>query len=135
MSGRENVQCKLGPDPHFTSPKNPCCNARSHSRRGPGLGAGNAATQFYSRNCCFHGIAARCPRAAAGDAGDGFIHAGSPESIAHLVPAFRTGLDETGFVEGQNVAIEFRYAQNISERLSELAADLVRRQVAVVPTP
>jgi putative ABC transport system substrate-binding protein len=65
----------------------------------------------------------------------GYIYAGSPEPIAHLLPAFRTGLEETGFVEGKNVAIEFRYAHNINERLPELAADLVRRRVAVIATP
>src|SRR5262245_33664815 len=65
----------------------------------------------------------------------GFLYAGSPEPIAHLVAAFRKGLTETGYVEGQNVAIEFRWARNESDRLPELAADLVRRRFAVIVSP
>ena len=65
----------------------------------------------------------------------GFLYAGSPEPSAHLLAAFRKGLTETGYVEGQNVAIEFRWARNETGRLPELAADLVRRQVAVIAAP
>jgi putative ABC transport system substrate-binding protein len=62
----------------------------------------------------------------------GYLHSGSPETFAHLVAAFRKGLGETGYVEGRNVAIEFRWAQDEPDRLPELAADLVRRRVAVI---
>jgi putative ABC transport system substrate-binding protein len=65
----------------------------------------------------------------------GLLYPGSPESIAHLVAAFRKGLAETGYVEGQNVAIEYRWARNEIDRLPELAADLVQRRVAVIVTP
>jgi putative ABC transport system substrate-binding protein len=65
----------------------------------------------------------------------GLLYPGSPESIAHLVAAFRKGLAETGYVEGQNVAIEYRWARNETDRLPELAADLVQRRVAVIVTP
>jgi len=65
----------------------------------------------------------------------GYIDAGSPEPAAHLVATFLRGLGETGFVEGRNVAIEFRWAHNNNERLPELAADLVRRHVAVIVAP
>ena len=65
----------------------------------------------------------------------GFLHAGLPESFVHLVTAFRKGLSESGYVEGQNVTIEYRWAQNENGRLPELAADLVRRRVAVIVTP
>jgi ABC-type uncharacterized transport system substrate-binding protein len=65
----------------------------------------------------------------------GYLYAGSPEPTAHLVAAFRKGLSEVGYVEGQNVALEFRWTHNDSNRLPELAADLVRRGVAVIATP
>jgi putative ABC transport system substrate-binding protein len=65
----------------------------------------------------------------------GFLYSSSPESSANLVAAFRKGLSETGYVEGRNVAIEFRWGQNDPARLPELAADLVRRRVAVIATP
>jgi len=53
----------------------------------------------------------------------------------YAAPAFRKGLGEMGYVEGRNVAIEYRSAQNENKRLSELATDLVRRRVAVIATP
>jgi putative ABC transport system substrate-binding protein len=65
----------------------------------------------------------------------GFLHSGSPEPNAKRVAALRTGLSETGHVEGRNVAIEFRWAAGHDNRLPELAADLIRRQVAVIATP
>jgi putative ABC transport system substrate-binding protein len=65
----------------------------------------------------------------------GFLNHGSPEPSAHLVAAFRKGLSESGYVEGHNVAIEYRWGHNNSERMPELAADLVRRRVAVIATP
>ncbi len=65
----------------------------------------------------------------------GYLGNGSPEATAHLVAAFRKGLSETGYVEGQNVAIEFRWTHNDDNRLPELAADLVRRRVAVIAAP
>jgi putative ABC transport system substrate-binding protein len=65
----------------------------------------------------------------------GFLHAGSPEPNVNFVVAFRTGLGKTGYVEGQNLAIEFRWAAGQDARLPEMAADLVRRQVAAIVTP
>jgi putative ABC transport system substrate-binding protein len=62
----------------------------------------------------------------------GFMHAGAPDAYAFIVAAFRQGLNESGYVEGQNLAIEYRWANNENDRLPELAADLVRRQVAVL---
>src|SRR5262249_35052686 len=62
----------------------------------------------------------------------GFLHSGSPEAFATFVTAFRKGLSETGYVEGQNVALEFRRAAGQARGLPELAADLIRRRVAVI---
>jgi len=62
----------------------------------------------------------------------GFLRSSPAGPFAHLVAAFRQGLSETGFVEGQNVAVEQRWADNQIDRLPGLAADLVRRQVAVI---
>jgi len=62
----------------------------------------------------------------------GFLSSVSPGPWAHLVAAFRQGLSETGYVEGRNVAIEFRWAEGQYDRLPALAADLVARQVAVL---
>jgi putative ABC transport system substrate-binding protein len=62
----------------------------------------------------------------------GFLHSASPDLFAHLVRAFRQGLTDTGFVEGRNVAIEYRWAESQYDRLPALAADLVHRPVAVL---
>jgi putative ABC transport system substrate-binding protein len=62
----------------------------------------------------------------------GFLNQESAELTAHLVAGFRKGLSETGFVENQNVAIEYRWAEGRYERLPQLAADLVNRKVAVI---
>jgi putative tryptophan/tyrosine transport system substrate-binding protein len=65
----------------------------------------------------------------------GYVHPDSPQPIAGLLAAFREGLSETGYVEGQNVVIEYRWAHNDLSRIPELVADLVRRRVAVIATP
>jgi len=65
----------------------------------------------------------------------GFLYLGSPEPTAHLATAFRKGLSETGYDEGRNVAIEYRWAHNEYDRLPQLVADLLRRRVAVIVTP
>jgi putative tryptophan/tyrosine transport system substrate-binding protein len=62
----------------------------------------------------------------------GFMSSRSPEESAHLVEAFRRGVKEGGFVEGENVAIEFRWAHGDYSRMPALAADLVSRKVTVI---
>jgi putative ABC transport system substrate-binding protein len=62
----------------------------------------------------------------------GFLHNGSPDSSELFITTFRQGLAESGYIEGKNVAIEYCWAEGHPERLPALAADLVRRQVAVI---
>jgi len=62
----------------------------------------------------------------------GYLSARSPQDTMHLVEAFRRGLAEAGFVEGQNVLIEYRWAFGQHDRLPELAADLVRKPLTVL---
>jgi putative ABC transport system substrate-binding protein len=64
----------------------------------------------------------------------GFLHVASASPFLHLVAGFREGLKELGYVEGQNIAIEFRWAEGQYERLPSMAADLVGRKVAVIVT-
>jgi putative tryptophan/tyrosine transport system substrate-binding protein len=65
----------------------------------------------------------------------GFLSSVSPEELANFVAAFHEGLRESGYVEGNNVAIEYRFARGNNDRLPEFAADLVRRGVDVIAAP
>jgi putative ABC transport system substrate-binding protein len=62
----------------------------------------------------------------------GFLRNTRPEDSVDLVGAFRQGLTETGYVEGRNVAIEYRWTEVQNDRLPAMAADLIQRQVAVI---
>src|SRR5450756_1068978 len=65
----------------------------------------------------------------------GFIHGGSDDVLARDAAAFRKGLNETGYVDSQNVTVEYHWLEGRYDRLPALVADLVRRQVAVIATP
>jgi putative tryptophan/tyrosine transport system substrate-binding protein len=64
----------------------------------------------------------------------GFLDSRTPDAVTDRLRGFRQGLRETGHVEGENVAIAYRWAENQNDRLPGLAADLVRRKVAVIIT-
>jgi putative tryptophan/tyrosine transport system substrate-binding protein len=64
----------------------------------------------------------------------GFLHSQSPETFTEPLRGFRQGLKDTGYIEGENVSIEYRWADNQTDRLPALAVELVRRRVAVIAT-
>jgi putative ABC transport system substrate-binding protein len=87
----------------------------------------------------FGGAAAALPFAARAEPPTmpvvGLINAGAPEPAADRMTAFRKGLNEAGYVEGQSVAIEYRWAEGRYDSIPELVADLLRHRVAIIATP
>ena len=90
------------------------------------------ARVHHAARRCGGGVAAGGERAAADVPVVGFLYAGSPTPMAPYLAAFLRALAEAGYVENKNVAIEYRYAEGQYDRLPLLAADLVRRQAAVI---
>src|SRR5207244_10561188 len=99
-------------------------------RRGERMRRRDLLTSLAAAAVAAQPVAARAQRAPLPVIG--FLHSGSPGPFAHLVEAFREGLREAGYVEGQNVAIDYRWGEGQYDLLPSLAADLVRRQVAVI---
>ena len=64
----------------------------------------------------------------------GFLHQGQAKQAQPFVAAFRQGLNKAGYIEGQNVSIEYRWAEGDYDRLPQMAADLVHRKVSVIAT-
>ena len=105
------------PEPRGTLTDRSGRQPRALSNPAPPLGAEGGYPDVWHRASGIHLAARRCggvadcgAGAAAGDAGDRVLGSGSPEPYAPMVAAFRQGLKETGYVEGQNVAIEYRWA-------------------------
>src|SRR6266545_7886434 len=98
-------------------------------------GRGRMAIHIRRREFIFTlgGVAAAWPLAARAQQQAmpviGFLYSGSPDPVAHRLPAFRQGLKDSDYVEGESVAIVYRWAENRPDRLPGFVADLVRRQV------
>ena len=97
------------------------------------MGEGNEAARFHYISRLYGGNLADCiTGATACDTGDRILSSQSPGAFADLLRGFHQGLKETGYIAGENVAVEYAWADNQIDRLSVLAAELVRRQVAVI---
>ena len=102
----------------------------------PSLGGAHETTRVYQSNCRVGGSLAACgARAAPAMPVVGYLGSETPEKFEIRVTAFQQGLSAMGFDDGRNVKIEYRWANGQNDRSPALAADLVRRQVAVIVTP
>ncbi|MFL6828523.1 MAG: ABC transporter substrate-binding protein, partial [Bradyrhizobium sp.] len=99
------------------------------------MGVGHAAPPVrhdygYCGGCVALGAQAQHPKTPV----VGFLNAGSPDGYAPYASGFLKGLNETGYVDGRNVAVDYQWARGQYDRVGVLAADLVRRKVAVIAT-
>src|SRR5215467_6134419 len=91
-----------------------------------GFGAAATAPAFWSRAACAQHAASTVI---------GFLSGASPDGYSERLRGFRQGLQDAGFIEGTNISIDYRWAEGHADRLPALAADLVRRRVAVIAAP